>query len=63
MTSPDAKPTFHSQSILCAQHPLGSLRLLGKFWSAAGTTSLSIQHGKVLLQTAHLRTVPLDELS
>ena len=27
----NGKPTFHSQSILCAQHPLGSLRLLGKF--------------------------------
>jgi hypothetical protein len=55
--------TFHSQPILCAQHPLGSLRPLGKFRSAAGTTSRTVQHGDVLPQTALLGTVPPLELS
>ena len=56
-------PTFHSQSILWAQHPRCAQEPLGKSWSAAGTTSRLIQRGEVLLQTALLGTVPLLELS
>ncbi len=52
------KPTFHSQSLLCAQHPYGSLRPSGKFWSSAATTWRSIQRGEGLPQTAPLRAVP-----
>jgi hypothetical protein len=59
----DEKPTYHSQSMLRAQHPHCPPELFGKSSSAVGTTLRSIQRGEGLPQTAPLGTVPLLELS